>query len=207
MKYRDLFEMPYHIDDDLPKSIGSTETISDSALTREYQLLNTEDDGIRQVRYWVASSNSHAIVTVEGKNKFGEDANQIVARIKFKPELTDSVPVQNPLQVDMVQVHELSANQGLTTTLYFALASSGYSVVSDLYQYTGGKMLWKKIARLSQAQGYEVRVWDQAINDWYPDPRTGKAITYTAKNLIDSEVWLAIEKQPSPTTLLVMTEK
>lgn len=207
MRYREIFEMPYHINDDLPKTVGKTETVSDDALQREYVLLKQESDDQRVIRYWVAKTESHALVTIPGTTKFGEDANQIVVRLKFKSSLVGDLPVTKPIQVDLVQVHELSSNQGLTTTLYFALASSGYTVVSDLYQYTGGKMLWKKISRLSQAQGYDVRVWDQAINDWYPDPRTGKAITYTAKNLVDSEIWLAIEKQPSPTTLLVMTAK
>lgn len=90
------------------------------------------------------------------------------------------------MQVDGVEVYDAIKARGIGSQFYFALAQYGFVIISDNFQYLGGKALWKKIASKSTSEKCSVYVIDEG------EPVTDEddnLIEYNGSNLDDDELW------------------
>lgn len=177
---------------------------SNRTLAREY--IRLAQKKLRDIRYdfWYSESRGLAICTSTAIDEFGEQTNQILAQVNFQDYA--ELPVKNPLQVKEVHAYVKVAGMGLASELYTLLAARGFTVVSDFTQYTGGKELWKKLAKSTSASNFKVQIFDDQNEDWFRDD-TLEPICYNTENLSDDKIWIDISKQHKPTTLLALMRK
>jgi hypothetical protein len=205
MKLEDiLFEGPYHIGQDAPMW-SSDAFMSDSSLAREYDNIGTLQRPGQSIifTFWIGKSRNVAVITTPDVDDIGQPKNRVAVHLIFK-NTNSKLPVKNELQVDSVRASNEVVNMGLAGALYIVLARYGFTIVSDFTQYNGGKALWKKLARESEARKYVVRVWDDEVSDWIKDT-TGVPIKYNAANLVDEQVWKDISQHNESTTLLALS--
>lgn len=203
MKVAELFEGPYHIGQDAPfvkaKSYPSLE-----GLQRENTLLGTLEKDGNEFHFWLSKTKGSAKVTVASKDDIGQDRQLVVVNLVFQGKV--GLPVKNELQVNTVYTDPDFRTSWLAGALYIVLARYDFAIVSDFQQYNGGKALWKKLAKESDARNYAVRVWDDNQEDWIKD-EDGNPLKYTAANLADDQIWLDISKHDEATTLLCLQHR
>ena len=204
MKVADLLnEGPFHINRDY-MSLKMDNIISTRNLNRTNNFLGELEKSGKVFNFWLDNTKSSAKVTVISSVTDPEEQLEVCSlRFHSSPP---GLPVNNELQVDVVYTHEKYNGYNLAGILYIILARYGYSVISDFTQYNGGKFLWKKLARESEARKYIVRLWDDENQNWVK--KDGEIIKYDANNLDDEEVWKDISFMTSEgTTLFVLSSK
>jgi hypothetical protein len=199
MQCTDLLEATHSID----KS-ALFHTQSNSILAQEYTRLSQKK--LHDVLYdsWYSESRGLAICTSPIIDEFGERTNQILEQVNFQNP--SELPVKNPLHVKEVHVYVRVPGMALTPALYTLLIARGFTIVSDFTQGTGGKELWKRLAKSPSANNFKVQIWDTKNKDWFMD-NTKQPICHSAENLSDDKTWTNIYKQYKSTTLLVLTHK
>lgn len=195
-----LTEAPYHIDRDAPMLIKMDADTSISGLRREYDELGRLETAFGDVYFWLSKGKSRARITVNAG--VTPDRQKTIGAVTFHKH-GSGLPVQKELQVHLVSVDKEYRNENLAMALYVLLARYGFSVVSDFEQANGGKFLWKKLVRESDARQFSVRVWDDETQDWVKD-ESGLPLRFTGDNLPDEAIWDKIDTS-KPTTLLVLT--
>lgn len=204
MKVSELFEGPYHIDSDYRPHIKMDSYPSMDGLKRENEFLGTLDKDGKEYNFWLSHSKKVAKISTNGKDEIGQIRQLIVAELRFDNRA--KLPIKNELQVDTAYTHPDYRGKFLSGGLYILLSRYGYSVVSDFTQYNGGKELWKKLAKESDARKFVVRVWDDETSDWINDA-DGNPLKFDADNLDDDKVWKDISQHNEATTLLVLQSK
>lgn len=199
-----LFEGPYHMDQDMKPVIKMDNYPSLENLQRLNYFLGTLEKDGKEFNFWLNKNNYHAEVTVEGNDDIGQLRQLVVTKVRFDNRA--GLPVKNELQVDTVYTHPKYFSLNLAMALYVVLARYNYTVVSDFTQYNGGKALWKKLAKESEARKFVVRVWDDETQDWMKDS-SGNAMKYNAENMDDEEIWKDISQHNEATTLLVLSSE
>jgi hypothetical protein len=203
MKVSDiLFEGPYLIDQDAKPNIKIDSYPSLEGLKRECNFLGTLEKDGSVFNFWINHSNQVAHVTTEAHDDIKQLRQLVVTTVRFHTK-GPGLPVKKELQVDTVYTHSKFRNLWLAGSMYIVLARYGFSIVSDFSQYRGGKELWKKLARESEARKYIVNVWDDGQQDWVKTS-TNQVLSYTANNLDDDRVWIDISQHSESTTLLVL---
>jgi hypothetical protein len=195
-----LTEAPYHIDRDLPPIIKMDADTSLEGLYRAYSFLGKLEGSTGDFYFWLGKNKTTARITTDVVSDGSRQRH--IGAISFHKHGA-GVPVRNELQVHKVSVDEDFQNRNLAMALYVLLARYGFSVVSDFEQANGGKFLWKKLARESDARQFSVRVWDDESQDWVKD-EAGVPLRFTGDNLPDESIWDNIDTS-KPTTLLVLT--
>lgn len=204
MRFRDIMNEESYLHDQDAAIWTSDAFLSDDALKRSFTHLGALLQLNQEFDFWLKNSKVLAVITSRAKNDVNEDSNLIVVNLEFQKPA--GLPVLNEIQVSTVKCLDRFESKGLAAALYIVLAKCGYTVVSDFTQYRGGKALWKKLARQSQARNYVIRVWDDNARDWFKSD-DGEAIRYNAHNLADDAIWHSIEALYNPTTLLVLSKK
>ena len=204
MKISQLFEGPYFMDQTSKPVIKMDSYPSLENLQRlNFHLGTLEKDG-SEFNFWLNKNNYYAEVTINAKDEIGQDRQLVVTKVRFDNRA--HLPVEKEMQVDTVYTHPKYQTLGLAMALYVVLCRYGYTIVSDFTQYRGGKGLWKKLAKESEARKFVVKVWSDEAGDWVKDSE-GNPIHYTAENLEDEEVWKDISFHNEATTLLVLTSE
>lgn len=201
MRVQELFEGPYHIDNDYRPSIKMDSYPSFEGLKRENDFLGTLDKDGKIYNFWLSNSQKVAKVSTPGIDDIGQKRELVIVRLEFQSKT--GIPVENELHAHIVYTHQDYRGEFLAGALYILLARYGFSVVSDFEQWNGGKALWKKMAKESEMRKYAVRIWDDYEQDWIKDS-SGQIVKYNASNLDDEEIWDDISKSCDGTTLLVL---
>lgn len=81
-----------------------------------------------------------------------------------------------------------------------SLIEFGYVLISYHTQYIGGKKLWEKLAKLSEASHFDVYVIDNGNVVMDGD----KPLKYNGKNLADEKIWKAPAKNAKEATRYVL---
>lgn len=204
MKVQELFEGPYHIDDDYRPSIKMDNYPSTNSLNRECTFLGTLEKEDTIFNMWLSKEKHYAQVTTSSKDDTGHPAELSVVKIMFQSPA--GLPVPNELHVSTVYTHEKYRARFLAGALYILLSRYGYSVVSDFTQYNAGKALWKKMAREAEMRKFAIRIWSDETSDWVKNSQ-GEVLRYDASNLADENIWQDISQHSQPTTLLVLQTK
>jgi len=204
MKMQQLFEGPYHMDQDMKPVIKMDNYPSLDAMHRTCHFLGTLEKDGKEFNFWLSHTKAVAEVTVEAKDDIGQLKQLVVTKIRFHNRA--GLPIKNELQVDTVYTHPDYQRTQLAMALYVVLARYDYTIVSDFTQYNGGKALWKKLAKESEARKFVVRVWDDETQDWMKDS-SGSVMKYNAENMDDEEIWKDISQHNEATTLLVLSSK
>jgi hypothetical protein len=192
MKVEDLFEMPDFINKEMPIVTGhSIRFYSEDTIKREFDIIGKYKKDIET--YWIIlkKDKSAAVIGLLSNRKEDNKVGiHILGQLDFKdkPDLsfTKDIPTkEHVLQVDSVEVYS-SKFQGIGFHLYLSLVKYGYIIVSDHTQYVGGRKLWEKIAKISDAKKYSVYIianGDPILGD------DGKPIEYDGSNLNDDKIW------------------
>lgn len=204
MKISQLFEGPYFTDQTSKPVVKMDIYPSLSALQRECFFLGTLIKEDLEFNFWLNFNKKVAEVTIATKDDIGQDRHMVVTKLRFDNRA--NLPVKDELQVDTVYTHDDYKRLSLAMALYVVLCRYGYTIVSDFTQYRGGKGLWKKLAKESEARKFVVKVWSDEAGDWVKDSE-GNPIHYTAENLEDEEVWKDISFHNEATALLVLTSE
>lgn len=196
MNLQDLLEAPPDfLDKEMPiiTISGTLRFYSEDTIKREFDIIGTGK--LANETFWVIlkKDRSFAVIGILGKRK--EDSKigiQILGKIDFKenPDFSFNKLIHvnnNVLQVDSVEIYD-NKFQGLGFNLYQSLVEHGYIIVSDHTQYRGGRKLWEKISKLSNAKKYSVYVVNNGkvtldVND--------KPLRYDGTNLADDKIWAA----------------
>ena len=197
MKVSDLFEGPYHIDQDRAPVVKATAQPSDEGLRRENDLLGELHFGDEVFSFWLSKNKKAAIVSTKIQN-----SNSIVLTVKFDNRA--GLPVKNELQVHTVYNQQHHRNKNLAMAMYVLLARYGFTVVSDFEQFNGGKALWQKMAKESSTRNFVVRVWSDEKEDWIRD-QDGTVLSYDGTNIDDADIWNSANRKYEPTSLLVLS--
>jgi len=194
MKIEDLLEAPPDfIDKEMPVIItGTLNFYSEDTIEREFDIIGTVK--IASETYWtiLKKDKSFSVIGLLGKRKEDKKVGiQIIGTVDFKdkPDFSFDRLIKtdkNVLQVDSVQIQDKNKFRGLGFNLYKSLVDYGYIIVSDHAQYRGGKKLWEKISKLSNAKNYSVYI----VNDGkvVTDDK-GELIKYDGTNLADDKIW------------------
>ena len=194
--------MPYHIVQDMKSIMKRDVYPSFGGLQRTHDLLQTFEIMGAYYHFWLSHTKTVAEITTETKDDIGQIRQLVVSKVRF--DNRSNLPVENELQVDTVYTHIDYQTMNLAVTLYRILARYNYTIVSDFTQYNGGKALWKKLAKESEARKFVVRVWDDETQDWMKDS-SSNAMKYNAENMDDEEIWKDISQHNEATTLLVLS--
>lgn len=206
MKLSEIFpltEAPFHHNMDAPPSLldlGSDSSIE--GLRREYVELGRLERDNDTFYFWLSAGRSRARIT-RSVDESENARQQSVGSIEFH-DTKLGLPVKNELQVSRVKVSNEFRNHQLAMALYVVLARYGYAVVSDFEQFNGGKFLWKKLAKESDARNFAVRLWSDEQEDWIRD-EDGEVVRYNGANVDDAEIWQLVEPYSEATVLLVLT--
>lgn len=175
-----------------------TLSYSEETIKREFDIVANFDTGGQ--KYWVIIKRDRSFAVVGYFGNLPEDKTEfrliIIAKADFKDDLELSffneidVSAKNALQIDGVEVYDTKKMSGIGSRFYFALAKYGFVIISDNFQYLGGKALWKKIASKADSENCSVYV----INEGEPlTDRDGDLINYDGSNLDDDELWATID--------------
>ena len=171
-----------------------TFSYSEETVKREFDIVAHFD--ISNQKYWVIIKRDRSFAVVGYFGNLPEDNTAfrliIIAKADFKEDLELSffneidIKKNNALQIDGVEVYDSRKMGGIGSRFYFALAQYGFVVISDNFQYLGGKALWKKIASRAKQENCSVFV----IDDGEPlTDENGNLIEYDGSNLDDDELW------------------
>jgi len=194
-----LTEAPYHHKETKPKKFkGEPWIISLSTVKRNYKVLNTETIKGEEIFYLLLNGETLAGVFIKQKNKTPPEDDhdvkfEIGLRLFFKKVKTlinipNDLKDKKILQVNYVEADDAYEGAGIASKLYVELVKAGYAVISDTAQFDGGVNLWKKLAKNVVKSGVVVRLLDDDEHGYLKD-KSGKVITYDAKNIDDKEIW------------------
>lgn len=189
-----------------PPDFGDREMPAMTHKINSYSLdtINREFDVVKKFtldkEFWVLIKKNRNFAVVgflNSRNSAYDDPGfEIVCHLDFKSDLELSffneidVSAKNALQVDGVEVYDAIKMRGIGSQFYFALAKYGFVIISDNFQYLGGKALWKKIASKADSENCAVYV----INEGEPlTDEDGDLINYDGNNLDDDELWAPID--------------
>ena len=171
MKLKDLFEGPPPVFDpkEMPILVGmTTRFYSEKSLNDIFELpiakfkLDEQDFFV-----FISKEKDMAIVASPAVR---EEDKSVGANVKVRVDFKNPINItydravkydkNKVLQIDGVEVlNSKDKRNGLGFYLYLSLIKAGFVIVSDNYQYIGGKELWKKIVRLSEFDmGFSVYV-------------------------------------------------
>lgn len=168
---------------------------SDDTLARDFEFIFKGKDS-NDAEFYVVMHKDKSIAVI-GKPSIrkmdGKSGMEIIGTAEFKdaPDVSSSKLIvfsHNVLQIDSVEVAKKFKARGYGFYLYFALASAGYSIISNSTQYRGGKELWKKIARQMVNNLYNVFIIQDGevlLSD------SGDPVVYDGANIDDAELWSA----------------
>lgn len=110
----------------------------------------------------------------------------------------------NVAQAEGICVDPVERNKGLATRLYEALVlRCGITLMSDFEQYSGGKMLWQKIAR--ESDQIAVFVLDTEQSAFWP--YDGKKVIYDGGCIPEERIWSHSPDQQCHGVVLVAEDK
>lgn len=178
-------ETPYHTSGKFSTDTLSKLSYSKNTLNTQFTKLGDYND----YEFYLQNTHWRAVVLHEGR---------FVAELMFKDRPTEKVDLPKILQVNSVKMDKKYRSVGAITELYISLVKHGYVILSDATQFTDGKMLWKRIARESDASGLRVRI--------YSKEKLGDK-QYDGSNIPDSEIWSTGEDYSHFHTLLVLSKK
>lgn len=192
MNIKDLLEMAPVYDPSEAKFGGMMQQFySNDTIERDFEFANKFEIDGQDVFVVIAKDRSKAAIGSPGVRKTDKKAGMnIVGIADFrKPDISSSKWFnfnQNVLQIDSVEVHKKFKTLGYGFHLYLGLVKAGFVIISDNYQYVGGKSLWKKIATQDKANEYKVYVIDngQPICD-----DEGNPLEYNGTNIDDADIW------------------
>lgn len=164
---------------------------SDETLKRDFEFAQKFKIENEEVFVVIAKDKSKAAIGFPSIRKSDNKSGmEVVGVVDFKkPDISASKWFdfkEHILQVDGVEVTNKFKTLGYGFHLYLGLAKAGFVIISDNYQYIGGKSLWKKIASQDKANDYAVYVIDNGniISDDNGDP-----IKYNGANIDDANIW------------------
>lgn len=144
-----LNEMPYERPGEMRRTGVSGAFISDNALKRKYSYLGfIEVFGNISVELHFHKSSQVVFGTIKEKDKDDFDSNQVIFSLMFKEtntlkEIPKKIDIKKILQVDKVTINEKFENFGVASFAYATLVNRGYTILSDIDQFSDGKELWK----------------------------------------------------------------
>lgn len=178
-----LFKQELKLDDEEKFSVFF---LTDQNIDRlKYKIIGKKNN----VTAFLKESKSIAIVGVKETRHDGASGYRILGQIEFKkPNLGVEIPNHqdtNLLQISLVEVTDEFRSLGLGSFLYHCLVKSGFSVISDNAQYSGGKALWMKIVK-SKLSNEAVYIIDKGemLSD-----EDGNPIEYDGKNIPEERIW------------------
>lgn len=108
------------------------------------------------------------------------------------------------MQVEGICVAPAARDRGLATRLYEALIlRCGVTLMSDVEQYDGGKMLWQKIAR--ESESIAVFVLDTEQEKFWP--YDGTRVVYDGGCIPEERIWSKAPDETCRGIVLVAEEK
>ena len=188
-----LSETPYlHDGDYTPRDYKKNTFISDRSLARDFKFLGSDVFVNDKIYFHIIDNLRVHGTTKQKKDKTNEDSNKIIFSLKFKTTKTinnipDDLKNKNIVQVDSVYVDSEYSGIGIASYVYLMLADQGYVILSDSSQFEDGKQLWKKIARESNFDDYQIRILD--VDEGYLKDKDGKIISYDSSNVDDAKIW------------------
>lgn len=192
-----------------PPDFGNREMITMAPITFSYseETVKREFDivsnfYISNQQYWVIIKKNRSFAAVGYFGNPPENKAEVrlivVAQADFKDTLELSffneldVDAKNVRQIDGVEVYDNKKMSGIGSRFYFALAQYGFVVISDNFQYLGGKALWKKIAASANREKCAVFVIDEGVP--FSD-ESGDLIRYDGANISDDQLWSTQDAQ------------
>jgi hypothetical protein len=133
MKTQELFEGPYHMDQDARPIIKMDNYPSLENLRRMNDFLGTLEKGGTEYHFWLNKGKFYAEVTTSGVDDIGQPRQLTITKVRFNNR--SNLPVENELQVESVYTHAKFQTRGLAMALYVVLARYGFTIVSDFTQY------------------------------------------------------------------------
>jgi hypothetical protein len=193
MKLLDLFEAPQLVKSELLPS-SNRPFITLSALERRYSpVAHSHTDDGNPYAVFIRKDLTTAFIGIPGERKSDNEVGIVVlGTVEFRPpnlsgrKLIDLTEHKHVLQVALAHVIPQYQDQNWGLKLYASLASAGYIVISDNTQYLGGQALWKRIAKETLSDSYQVYIIDDG--DVRLDTN-GAPVTYDGSNISDAELW------------------
>lgn len=192
MKLKDLFEMsPVHIDytpssEHWVKPKGFSTPRSQNAMKREYNFLTkVELDGGDVISFYQHKRTRSIIAGFDAPRPEDDElAFYTVMWLEFKKEITlvnipSDIHAERIMQVNKVHIGDDWRGKDLALFAYAYLAYKGFYVLSDEEQYTGGKMLWKSMARKAHLHDYQINIIN--VLSGYLEDADGNPIQYDSK--------------------------
>lgn len=171
-----LSEAPWYVDKE--GSMASLSSISYHQFEDAYNVL-AELPGQR-----VLAKDSKMKYIIGNKRA---DGVEIIIRLNTRMFRGLSPSQINPplIQVSGVAVANSFDREGIATSLYEALCWTGVSIISDYWQYSGGKSLWKAVSKRGKVNVY---IFDNKTGEFLRDEEE-KVITYNGSNVEDRIIW------------------
>lgn len=207
MRIKELLEAaPDFIDKEMPVvTTGTTiDFYSEDTIKRDFTLIALIDYDKKKVVVVLSKTKKFAAVGFMGVRKEDKKVGMtIVGTVEFKDEpniaYDRAIPTgKNVLQVDGVEILPKYKTKGYGFLLYLSLAKYGYVIISDNTQNRGGKVLWKKLAKLANAENYKIYILENGrpvLDD------SGEPIKYDGTNIDDADIWAA------PTTNIAKSKR
>jgi hypothetical protein len=174
-----LKEMPYLHHGEMNRKIldGS---ISLKTIKREYNILGSIND----ITVLIQKDNA-VLIGISDKI---ESNNRILPLLKiyFKSKhiLKFKNDFKNLIQVDQSVIMKQISNIGIMTNVYYLLADSGFTIVSDNTHFETAQGLWKNISKNPE---YNVYVAD--IDNGIFKDKNESDIIYNGHNIPDYDIW------------------
>ena len=216
MKLSALLESPPDFGNrEMPVFTSKFNTYSMDTVERDFDIISKIDSG--DIEYWVILRKNRLLACVGhlgSRDKVKDEPGFVVMaqlELKPKPDLSFfkdiEVIAKNVLQVDGVVVYDSMKTYGLGAKFYLALAKHGFVIISDTFQYLGGKALWKKLGRTASENSCTVYV----VDDGEPlMDENENLIEYDGANIDDGELWATEDvpvKDRKKYTLFVLKSK
>lgn len=196
MKVRELFETPDFSDKEMPTySTGNTFNFySEDTIKRDFDVIDISSFKGDKAVTIISKTKKFAVIGRMGIRKEDKKVGIfIIGTVEFKdtPNISykEDIPTsENVLQVDSAEIKPKDKTKGFGVLLYCNLAKYGFVIISDNFQYIGGKALWKKIASLAQFRKLNVYIIENGKPMLDED---GKPIKYDGSNIDDADIWAA----------------
>lgn len=172
MKIEELFEMvpsPQFNDKEMPSLIWGKDVYfaSEKTLKSDYFPIKnfTLDEDTKKYSVFLKKNLSKAIIGfINYRDSIDDVGLSIIGWIDFKQDINISFDrvikydKTKVLRVDGVEIQDSEKKNGFGFLLYLYLIQAGFIIISDNYQYIGGKEIWKKIIRKSKLNNFVVYV-------------------------------------------------